>query len=935
MRGYDHKEIEQKWQKRWLESEAHVAKEDTSKEKFYLLVEFPYPSGNLHVGHWYAFSVPDILARYLRMQGKSVLFPIGFDAFGLPAENAAIKRKLNPRKWTYENMEYMRGQLRSMGASFDWSREVVTCDPAYYKWTQWQFLKLFEKGLVYQAATPVNWCPSCKTVLANEQVVAGHCERCQSEVEKRDMVQWNIKITDYADRLVDDLDPLNWPEPIKESQRNWIGRNEGALISFPLVGIEGQEDAKHSVEVFTTRPDTIFGATYMAVSPELAQKWLGVGWKVGSDVVDYISKELKSRAKTREAEPEKTGIFSGIHAINPANKEKIPVWISNYVLGDVGTGALMAVPAHDERDFDFATKFNLPVHRVIERPREFYFNGVSFLQTPRGTYLFQKRSKTAKSYPDSLGLFGGQFDDTDATVRACILRELEEEIELTGIGESIEHVGDREGNTTPGKYGAVFFVANVDSNKLVLHEGEAIEEMTLEEALARPDINRPTIQSIEILQGKRAGRIYTGPGILVRSGQFDGLSSEEAKKKITEFVGGKWTNTYRLRDWVVSRQRYWGVPIPIIHCVKCGPQPVPEKDLPVELPEIEDYLPRNDGKSPLAKARSWVEVICPKCGGKGERETDTFDTFVDSSWYYLRYTDPQNGEAFASQENMDAWMPIDLYSGGSEHTTMHVLYSRFWQKALFDMGLVKDSEPYTRRMNRGLIMGTDGQKMSKSRGNVIDPDEVVARLGADTVRMYLAFIGPYHEVGSYPWSPDGIVGVRRFLERVVALFEKLHLEHDKETEKALHRLIQKVTLDVPALKFNTAIAAFMSFLNVVEKKGLTKEQYEMLLRLLAPFAPHLAEELWEKLEHVESVHAQLWPHADVELLEEDTVTLGVQVNGKRRGEYAVSVGMSEAEIKENVLLLPEVQKWLSGGEIERIIYVRNRLVNVVVKAQRG
>lgn len=800
MRGYDHKAIEEKWQKRWLKERSHVvADEGAGKEKYYLLVEFPYPSGNLHVGHWYAFSVPDILARFLRMNGKHVLFPIGFDAFGLPAENAAIKRKLNPRTWTQENMEYMRKQLHSMGASFDWSREVVTCDPKYYKWTQWQFLKLFEKGLVYQAATPVNWCPSCKTVLANEQVIAGHCERCQSEVEKRDMVQWNIKITDYADRLVDDLEPLNWPEAIKDSQRNWIGRNEGALITFPLVGIEGQEDGKHSVDVFTTRPDTIFGATYMAISPELAQKWIDVGWKTTDDVVTYVKKELASRAKTREVDPEKTGVFTGIYAINPANKEKIPVWVSNYVLGDVGTGALMAVPAHDERDFDFAKKYQLPIVEVIA---------------------------------------GGNISKA-------------------------------------------------------------------------PFVNSGTlVNSTDI---------------------FDGLSSEEAKKKITDFVGGKWTNTYRLRDWVVSRQRYWGVPIPIIHCSKCGAVPVPEKDLPVELPEVEDYLPRDDGKSPLAKAREWVEVTCPKCGGKGERETDTFDTFVDSSWYYLRYTDPHNEEAFASKEKMDAWMPIDLYSGGSEHTTMHVLYSRFWQKALFDMGLVKDSEPYTRRMNRGLIMGPDGQKMSKSRGNVIDPDEVVAKLGSDTVRMYLAFIGPYHEVGSYPWSPDGIVGVRRFLERVVALFEKLHLEHDKETERALHRLIQKVTLDVPALKFNTAIAAFMSFLNVVEKKGLTQEQYEMLLRLIAPFAPHLAEELWERLEHTESVHAQLWPRADVELLENDTVTLGVQVNGKRRAEYVARVEEGEDEIKEKILALPEVRKWLEEREVERIIYVPKRLVNIVVK----
>src|SRR3990167_571518 len=551
---YDPKEIEGKWQKEWQKTELYKTPDVVvGKENFYFLTEFAYPSGNLHLGHWYAFAVPDILARYLRMNGKNVLYPAGFDAFGLPAENAAIKNKRNPAEWTSANIDYMRKQQRSMGASFDWSREVVTCDPAYYKWTQWQFNQFFKKGLAYQGESEVNWCPKDKTVLANEQVVNGLCERCNTPVEKRNMLQWNLKITDYAERLLSDLDDLDWPEPIKEAQRNWIGKSEGVKIKFD------------DIEIFTTRPDTIFGATFVVVT----------------------GKEDK---------------FTGRYVMNPATKEKIPVWEAEYVMADVGTGAIMAVPADDERDKIFAEKHNLPIIENYEK---------------------------------------AGFEDF-----------------------------------------------------------------------------------------------------------------------------GKKVSKYKLRDWVFSRQRYWGEPIPVVHCDRCGAVPVKDEDLPVILPEIEDYLPSGDGKSPLAKARDWVEVECPNCGDKAERETDTLDTFVDSSWYYLRYLDPHNDQELASKDKMEQWMPINLYSGGSEHTTMHLLYSRFWHKVLFDLELVKDKEPYKKRMNRGLILGPDGQKMSKSKGNVIDPDDYVRRLGADTVRAYLAFIGPYNEVGSYPWNPDSIVGIRRFLERL-------------------------------------------------------------------------------------------------------------------------------------------------------------------------
>ncbi|MFZ2484601.1 MAG: leucine--tRNA ligase [Minisyncoccia bacterium] len=718
---YDPKEIENKWQKEWEKSGIYTTPDESNKEKFYFLVEFPYPSGNLHVGHWYAFAVPDIAARFHRMSGKNVLYPIGFDAFGLPAENAAIQRGLNPREWTISNIDYMKNQLRSMGASFDWSREVVTCTPEYYKWTQWLFLKLFKNSLAYQAEREVNWCPKDKTVLANEQVVDGKCERCGTEVVMKNLLQWNIKITDYADKLIDGLENLDWPKAIKESQKNWIGRSDGALIKFD------------DVEVFTTRPDTIFGATFVVVS----------------------GKEDR---------------FTGRYVTNPATKEKIPVWEAEYVYSDYGTGAIMGVPADDERDMEFAKKYDLPI----------------------------------------------------------------------------------------------------------------------------------------ITDYKKAG-------------------AEDFGKKVTK---------YKLRDWVVSRQRYWGVPIPIIHCEKCGAQPVPDDDLPVMLPEIADYLPRDDGKSPLAKAREWAEVKCPKCGGTAERETDTLDTFVDSSWYFLRYTDPKNKELFADKDKLKSWMPVDFYSGGAEHTTMHLLYSRFWHKALFDLGLVNENEPYLRRMNRGLIMGPDGQKMSKSKGNVIDPDKEVERLGSDTVRTYLAFIGPYNEVGAYPWNPDGAVGVRRFLERVWRLENKIG---DSAPENnLLHPTIKKVGEEISSMKMNTAVSALMILVNSLDKQeNISKDDYKTLLLLLAPLAPHITEELWQDLGHKDSIHTQTWPTYDPKKIEKDEVTLAIQIDGKVRATLSTSRDQDEEGVKTLALALPEVKKWLGDKEPKRVIIVPGRIISIITTAKAG
>lgn len=801
MKSYNHFAIEKKWQKKWGTKAYKTPDAKTGKDNFYLLTEFPYPSGNLHVGHWYAFAVPDILARHLRMKGKNVLYPIGFDAFGLPAENAALQRGLNPRKWTEGNIAYMRKQLRSMGASFDWSREVVTCAPEYYRWTQWLFLQLYKRGLVYRKNSSVNWCPKDKTVLANEQVKNGKCERCDTEVLQKQMEQWNIKITDYAERLLKDLEGVDFPEEIKAAQRNWIGKSVGAEIKFKVKGAsfgntQGTADVFDDIIVFTTRPDTLFGVSFIALSP---------------------SHPLADKAKE-------------LRAVNPANGEEVPVFVADYVLDDYGTGAVMGVPAHDERDFAFAKERGLPINMVI-----------------------------CPNYPAPI----------------C-----------------------------------------------------------------------PVLD-----------KAYTGEGHLVGSGKFSGLTSAEAKKKIMEAVGGKMVTSYKLRDWVVSRQRYWGVPIPLIKCEKCGWVPASEKKLPVKLPEIKDFVPTGDGKSPLAKVRKWVEVKCPQCGGKAERETDTLDTFVDSSWYFLRYTDPTNKKEFASRKKMDAWLPVDFYSGGAEHTTMHLLYSRFWHKALFDMGLVADKEPYRTRMNRGLILGTDGQKMSKSRGNVIDPDAEVKQVGADTVRMYLAFIGPYGETGSYPWDKGGIAGIRRFLERVWRLQGKL-LEHSAKPlfEKSsgrgiasrlplnqtfsksvslralMHQTIKKVGEDITALKFNTAISALMVLTNAMEKETtLAREDFGTLLTLLAPFAPHLAEELWSANKFKGSVHLQSWPVYDEAKTREETVTVIVQINGKVRGSFQAARGIAEADAFSQAERLPAVSSWLAGKTISKRFFVKDRLVNFVIQ----
>lgn len=793
--AYDHKEIEKTAREKWagLDLYATDLSDDPSaggKELYYLLVEFPYPSGDLHIGHWFAFAVTDIYARLLRARGKKVLFPIGFDAFGLPAENAAIKHGADPAKWTYENMSRMREQLASMGASFDWSKEVVTCEPSYYQWTQWLFAKLFEHNLAERREAAVKWCPKDQTVLANEQVVDGCCERCGTPVEERRLTQWFLKITDYAERLLTGLDTLPWREEIKDAQRAWIGKSEGTKLKFKVLcqGVAlPQGDALESVEVFTTRPDTVFGATYVVLAPEhsLITDLLDVGtYHVPTlqnvdEVKAYVDATKKKTERERSENKEKTGVkLEGVTAVNPATKEEIPIFIADYVLGSYGTGAIMAVPAHDERDREFAEKFNLP---ILER----------------------------------------EFADWDT---------------ISGIG-------------------------------------------------------------------------------------------------------GVKATQYRLRDWLVSRQRYWGCPIPIVYDPEGKPHAVPAEHLPWLLPTDVDFKPT--GKAPLASSKELQERVTKIFGEGWTPEYDTLDTFVDSSWYFLRYLSPKNVQNFSDAELMGKWLPINRYSGGSEHTTMHLLYARFFIKALYDLALVPVDEPFIERFNRGLIMGPDGQKMSKSKGNVVNPDEFVEKYGADAVRIYLAFIGPYNEARSYPWNLDGVASMRKFLDRVARLAEhacgSLASTSDVEArlpqniQQALAKTAQKVAEDGDRFKFNTSVAALMILVNELEMlESVPKVALVKLVTMLAPFAPHLAEHIWTSYGGDGSIHEQPWPTYDLNLLIEDQAEIVVQVNGKRRGSFMLATDASEADAAAKARVIPAVVSALAGNEPKRVVYIPNKIINLVV-----
>lgn len=951
MERYQHPEIEAKWQAFWREQATFVA-QDGVGSKSYVLDMFPYPSGaGLHVGHPEGYTATDIYCRYLRMKGVNVLHPMGWDAFGLPAENYAIKTGRRPRDVTWENIANFKRQIQSLGLSYDWTRELNTADPSYYKWTQWLFLKLYEKGLAYRKAASVNWCPGCQTVLANEQVVDGACERCSSQVEQRQMEQWFFKITAYAEELLKDLDRLDWPVSILDMQRNWIGKSEGAEVKFLI------SDSKFlikEIKIFTTRLDTIYGTTFVVVSPELIQEWVDIGFAASKDVKEYVKIALKGKELERiaRAEKDKTGVDTGMKALNPATGEEIPVWVADYVLGGYGTGAIMAVPAHDERDFAFAKKFGLPIKRVVE-PKFTAVTGDAVLHpeeevVKRNAVCCVVRNPKDDTYlcvswKDFVmhGFVTGGLEAGEDIVKAA-LREIHEETGYKNVRlvrdpqfalhSFFYHRVKKQNRWARFQY--LFFELENEECDPIAAKEQALHEIVWKQKNELKDF-------FSVIEGEfmlnflaNPDYIHTGEGMLWNSGEFSGLESGEAKAPIAKKIGAELKTQYRIRDWLISRQRYWGAPIPIIYCAQCGAAPVPENDLPVLLPDDVDFKPT--GESPLVGSKSFHDVKCPKCGKPARRESDTMDTFVDSAWYFLRFTDAQNSKEAFSQEAVAKWLPVDVYVGGAEHAVKHLLYARFITKVLRDCGYVSFGEPFTKLRNQGLIMGEDGQKMSKSRGNVINPDDIVKEYGADTLRMYEMFMGPLED--AKPWNTKSIIGIKRFLEKVWRLCaseSRITNQGSSHVAATLARITKRVTEDIPAFRFNTAIAGLMELTNELQGAELTTPAREVALRtlltLLYPFAPHITSELWEQLKFGNNIWEQSWPSYDEEVLKQETMTIAVQVNGKLRGTVQAAPGAVESEVlalaKENL----QVAKNLEGKQILKTIFVPGKLLSFVVR----
>jgi len=817
----DFRQIDLKWRRIWDDTGTHIVRDDDPRPKYYCLDMFPYPSGTgLHVGHWRSYVLPDVWSRYKRLQGYNVLHPMGWDAFGLPAENDAIKKGLHPRVNTRSNIDNFKRQLMDIGAMYDWSREIDTSSPDFYRWTQWIFLQMYNRGLAYKTEMPINWCPSCKCGLANEEVVGGMCERCGSEVSKRNLKQWMLKITEYAERLLNDLDTLDWPDRVKLMQANWIGRSEGATVRFKALPADGSDP--HDFDVFTTRPDTLFGATYVVFAPEHPMVLDICSDQQRRQVLDYIEQAGKVSDIDRQAATEKTGVFTGAYAVNPVNDAKVPIWISDYVLLTYGTGIIMAVPAHDERDFEFAHKFDLPIIEVIH------------------------------------------------------------------------------------------------SDKAQRNDDGSLSE------------------------------VWTGTGTMVNSGRFDGMDAEQCKADIVAWLGERGcaesTVNYRLRDWVFSRQRYWGEPIPIVFCDRCGEVPIPESDLPLLLPDVERYEPSGTGESPLAAITDWVETSCPKCHGPARRETDTMPQWAGSSWYFLRYADPQCSTGVADPEKIRAWLPVDMYVGGIEHAVLHLLYARFFTKFLFDIDILPFDEPFSRLFNQGMITRKSEktgkvEKMSKSKGNVVNPDPLVAKYGTDAVRMYELFVGPPEQDSE--WNDQGMEGVARFLRRawtwaVSDIDDGYPGEVDRDLLVERHKLVKVVTERLDTFRFNTIVSAFMEFVNFAtvhrQQNGPPdSDSVETFVVLLSPFAPHLAEEIWQRLGHDRSVFAESWPTFDPELVKEDTVEVPVQINGKLRGTVTVPVDADLQQVEEAARTDAKIAKYLADTTIVKRVYVPGRVFNLVVK----
>jgi leucyl-tRNA synthetase len=1125
MKKYDHKKIEGKWQKVWDKSKINRANDKSEKKKFFPLVEFPFPSGSgLHTGHIRSYAAMDIVARKRRMQGENVLYPIGWDAFGLPTENYAIKTGIQPKIVTKQNTDNFRKQLKSLGISFDWSREVNTSDPEYYKWTQWIFLKMYEKGLAYKSKMQINWCPKDKIGLANEEVIDGKCERCGTPVEKREKEQWVLAITKYADRLYDDLDTVDYLEKIKAQQRNWIGRSEGAEIEFklvtknqksrylilhgfeggakkdflpwlkgefekqghevevpelpnpmdpneeeqveyvlknctldentviighslgavvamkvlmklkkPILGllvvaaakdpkfpeaqkakywkafnfdydyskirkmasdrigvlsdareadripylkhlanklscgfIEAESNEKHftatqepaileactpTVKVFTTRPDTIYGATYIVLSPEHAWVKEFIPFAENkAEITSYLQKASKKTDIERtDATKEKTGVeFKGIVAVNPATNKEIPVWIADYVLSDYGTGAIMAVPAHDERDYDFAKKFKLLIKPVVEqlfiRTKEVdaVRPGMPFVERNAVVCIVKHWSEdkylcSKWKSNDWQGFVTGGIEGNDDVITTAT-REVAEETGYTNV-KHIKSFGkvhtqfyhDVKKVNRFAHFRVVYIELGSGDQKEISAEEKALAELVwVDKNKVRDFVNRDDMKAAWDMATGQA--FNTTEGLLIDSSEFTGMDSESAKVKITEKVGGKMVKKFKLRDWIFSRQRYWGEPIPMINCDTCGWVPVPEKDLPVKLPPVKKYTPTDTGESPLAAISKWVHTKCPKCKGKATRETDTMPNWAGSSWYYLRYVDPKNKKTFASAVSLKKWTPVDWYNGGMEHTTLHLLYSRFWHKFLYDQKLVPTSEPYAKRTSHGLILAEGGEKMSKSKGNVVNPDELVALYGADTLRMYEMFMGPFDQ--AIAWDSKSLIGPRRFIERVFGLIEKVTQkgELSKEADVLLQKTIKKVGDDIETMGFNTAVSSMMILINkLADETTIPRKSFEQFLTILAPFAPHVTEELWQMIGNKKSIHMAPWPTADLSKIADENVTIIVQVNGKVRGSFSASKTTTKDELEKTALNLEDVKKWIGDKKPEKVIVVPGKLVSIVAK----
>lgn len=980
---YNFKKLEQKWSKAWSEDSSGGAKDFSDKPKHYNLVEFPYPSGaGLHVGHCMGFGASDAYCRMKRMQGFNVLFPIGWDAFGLPTENYAIKTGIHPRVATEQNIANFRTQMKMLGFAFDYDREVDTTDPDYYKWTQWIFLQFYKHAIVdgklvevadddrdtprlaYQSEMPINWCPSCKIGLANEEVINGKCERCGAETIKKMQKQWMLRITSYADRLIDDLDTVEYLPKIKTQQVNWIGRSTGTNISFKITGRSGTVKDEE-VKVFTTRADTLFGCTYLVVSPEhpLIGR-LGHHIQNYDEVADYIkAARKKSDLERTELQKEKTGVkLYGINAVNPINGAEIDVYVADYVLANYGTGAVMAVPAHDDRDYEFAMKYGIKIINVImpkvtdkhdppiEGKETIFRKAIqAILINPRDNKVLMLKWK---KFPWTTFITGGIDDNEDAIQAAQ--REILEETGYKNVrlirtlGDPVEShfYANHKGVNRKAHFTAMLFELVDEDREEMSDEEKAIHNcvwMTWDELDKDKNI-KCAEYDIWIDRLNNAEKAFTDYGVLYNSAEFDGLDSATAKEKITkrliELKSGEFSTNYKLRDWIFSRQHYWGEPIPIVHCAKCGTVPIDEKDLPLTLPDVEKYQPTDTGESPLAAISDWVNTTCAKCGGPAKRETDTMPNWAGSSWYFIAYAMNQNNKIKNSESSQNIfeesrkelqyWMPVDLYNGGMEHTNLHLLYSRFWHKFLYDLGVVANTEPYQRRIAHGIILGPDNQKMSKSRGNVINPDEIVNDYGADALRAYIMFIGPYDQESA--WNTNGLAGVSRFLNRVWDNFSK---GHDNEVENnllvPLNCLIKQVAEDIESYSLNTYIAHLMEFNNLLNaQKSLSKKLLETFVQLLSPACPFVAEELWESLGHKESVFVSNWPKYDDRYLVADNITIVVQVNGKVRQKLELPSDISDEKMEEAALSDNKIVELLAGVSLKKVIVISKKLVNIVI-----